>query len=53
MKCPILKSNLQTLKISKYFNVVSALFEDPFHKNIVCSWCFLSFMYVDATSGEE
>lgn len=52
MKCPILKSNLQTLKISKYFNVSSALFEDPFHESIVCSWCFLSFIYVDATFGE-
>lgn len=53
MKCPILKSNLQTLKISKYFNVLSASFEDPFCENIVCRWCFLSFIYVDATFGEE
>lgn len=52
MKCPILKSNLQILKISKYFNVLSASFGDPFHENIVCSWCFLSFVYVDATFGE-
>lgn len=43
MKCPILKNNLQTLKISKYFNVLSASFEDPFHENTVCIWCFLSF----------
>lgn len=53
MKCPILKSNLQTLKISKYFNVLSASFEDPFCENIACNWCFLSFIYVDATFGEE
>lgn len=53
MKCPILKSNLQTLKISKYFNVSSASFEDPFCEDIVCSWYFLSFMCVDATFEEE
>lgn len=51
MKCPILKNNLQTLKISKYFNVLCASFEDPFHENILCSWFFLSFIYLHAAFG--
>lgn len=53
MKCPILKNNLQTLKISKYFNVLYSSFEDPFHENILCSCFFLSFIYVNAAFGGE